>query len=68
MDRIMGLLRGSFWKIDLGRFKLSQMEVDFLKEFFDIKVDKVVDDILIEEKVYLILQKKNKFITNPLVN
>jgi len=66
VGRIIELLKGSFWIIDAN--KLSELELDFLKEFFDIKIDYVINDMTFEEKSFLILRKKSKFISNSLFN
>jgi len=68
MEKVRDLLKGSYWKLDLSRVKLSRVEVEFLSNFFDITVDRLVDDLTVEERAYLVLKKKAKFIQNPLVN
>jgi len=68
MQRALELLRGSFWRIDLSRVKLSRLEVEFLKAFFDVTVDRMVDDLTAEERSYLVLKKKAKYLSNPYVN
>jgi len=68
MERIRNLLKGSFWKIDLARVKLSAVELDFLSNFFDISCDRFIDDLTEEEHIYLILKKKVKYLNNPYVN
>ena len=66
MDKVLDLLKGSYWMLDLSKIKLKEFEIDFLKIFFDIKVDHVIDDM--KERSFLILRKKSKFISNPLFN
>ena len=68
MERVYELLRGSYWKLDLSCVRFTNLELDFLKEFFDITVDRVVDDLSIEERAYLVLRKKQKYLSNPYVN
>ena len=68
MEKVRNLLKGSFWKIDLSRVRLSSVELDFLSCFFDISFDRVIDDMTEEERSFLILKKKTKFIHNPYVN
>jgi hypothetical protein len=68
MGRVYDLLKGSFWKLDLSRVQLSRLELDFLKVFFDITVDHVVNDWSIEERSYLVLKKKQKYISNLYLN
>ena len=68
MERIRDLLKGSFWKLDLSRVKLSAVEMDFLSNFFDVSVDRVVDALTVEERAYLVLRKKQKYLSNPYVN
>jgi len=68
MERVMELLRDCFWKIDLARFKLSKIELDYLSIFFDITFDKIIDEFTMQEKSYLILKKKPKFISNSYIN
>lgn len=65
-ERIRNLLRGSFWKIDISKVHLEQDEVDFLSYFFDISFDRVIDEWTSEERSFLVLCKKGKFIQNPL--
>jgi hypothetical protein len=63
MERVVNLLRGNYWVIDLQKFKVSDLELNFLSYFFDIKFDKFMfDELNLQEKVYLILKKKEKFI------
>jgi hypothetical protein len=62
MDKVLNLLQGNFWIVNLERCKLSQFEIDFLKIFFDIKLDIIVDDNDFKERKFLILKKKSKFL------
>ena len=68
MQMVKELLRGSFWRLDLSKVSLSRLELEFLSNFFNITYDKEIDDFSMEEKRYLILRKKQKYISNPLVN
>jgi hypothetical protein len=68
MEKIRDLLKGSFWKVDLSKFCLSSVELDFLSNFFDVSFERFIDDMTAEEKAFLILEKKTKFINNPYVN
>jgi hypothetical protein len=68
MERVKELLKGSFWKLDLSRVCLSKAEIDFLKVFFNVVLDQFIDDLTCEEKNFLILIKKEKFISNPIFN
>jgi len=68
MEKVRNLLKGNFWILDLSRVRLSSMELDFLSCFFDVSFDHVVDDLSEEERAFIILQKKTKFINNPYVN
>jgi hypothetical protein len=68
LERVCELLKGSFWKLDLSRVKLSRLELDFLSNFFDVLFEREVDDLTVEERAYLVLRKKQKFISNPAVN
>lgn len=68
MEKVRGLLKGSFWKIDVSRVRLSSNEIDFLSYFFDISIDQIVDDMTGQERSFLILTKKPKFVSNPYVN
>jgi hypothetical protein len=68
LQKVMDLLKGSYWKLDLSRVKLSEIEVDFLKAFFDVTVERLIDDLTGQEFSYLVLRKKFKFISNPYIN
>ena len=68
MEKVRNLLKGSFWKIDLSEVRLSSVEIDFLSYFFDISCDYVVDDLSEEERAFVVLRKKQKFIYNSYVN
>ena len=68
MEKVRNLLKGSFWKIDVSRVRLSAVELDFLSCFFNVSFDRVIDDMTEEERAFLILKKKTKFIHNPYVN
>jgi len=65
MERALDLLKGSYWKIDVARFKLSQAELDFLSIFFNIETIEEIDDLTDDLTKYLILRKKNKYLSNP---
>ena len=66
MGRINELLKGSYWRLDLSKVSLSSIELDFLRLFFDIEFENIVDDWSFENKNFLILKKKSKYL--PLVN
>jgi len=68
MEKVRDLLKGNFWILDLSKVRFGSVELDFLSYFFDISCDHVVDDLSEEERAFLILQKKTKYIRNPLVN
>jgi hypothetical protein len=68
MNKVKDLLRGNFWMIDLSRVYLSQTEIDFLKIFFDCVIDRMLDDLTCQERVFLILTKKEKSISNSFIN
>jgi len=68
MDKIRELLKGNFWMIDLSKFNLTKTELEFLRAFFNLAFDQFIDEITFREKNLLILTKKEKFISNPLVN
>jgi len=68
LERVHELLKGSFWMLDLSRVKLSRLELDFLKVFFDVAVDRLVDDLNYQERSFIVLKKKSKFISNPYIN
>ncbi len=63
LQRALDLLKGSFWKLDLSRIVLSQLELDFLRIFFDISFDNGIDEWTFEEKTFLILRKKPKYLS-----
>jgi hypothetical protein len=62
MERVRNLLKGNFWKIDLVRFHLTSVELDFLSNFYDVSFDEFIDDLTGEERAFIILQKKQKYI------
>ena len=68
MEKVRNLLKGSFWKIDLSRVRFTNLELEFLSCFFDISCDYVVDDMTEEERAFVVLRKKQKFIYNSYVN
>lgn len=68
MEKIRDLLKGNFWILDLARVRLSPNEIDFLSNFYDVIFDQIVDDMTGQERAYMILEKKTKFIKNPYVN
>jgi len=68
MQMVKELLRGSFWRLDLSRVVLSKMELDFLSQFFTIEVNSIIDDLTFEERNYLILTKKPKYMNNYYFN
>jgi len=68
IERVMDLLKGSYWKLDLSRVRFTNLELDFLKEFFNVSVERVIDDLTIEERSFLVLKKKQKYLTNPYIN
>jgi len=68
IERVMDLLKGSYWKLDLSRVRFTNLELDFLREFFEISFDRVVDDLTSEERAFLVLKKKVKYLTNPYIN
>jgi len=62
MERVINLLKGSYWMIDVARMSLSNVELNFLKVFFDVEIDSFIDDFSLEERKFLILRKKAKYI------
>jgi hypothetical protein len=63
MERVLELLKGNYWLIDLNKFKLSYCEIDFLSQFFDIISEIVFDEKNnFQERNFLILKKKHKFL------
>jgi hypothetical protein len=68
MEKIRDLLKGNFWILDLARVRLSPNEIDFLSNFYDVIFDQIVDDMTGQERPFLILTKKPKFVSNPYVN
>jgi len=64
MEKIKDLLRGNFWIIDVSKINLSDIEIDFLSDFFNVKYEVIFDEKSnFEEKKFLILVKKPKFLT-----
>jgi len=61
MDKVLGLLNGNYWVINLDKWQPSQMELIFLKNFFEIYLDKFIDETSLKERNFLILRKKPKF-------
>ena len=68
MERVRNLLKGNFWKIDVSRVRLSSVGLDFLSCFFNISFDRFIDDLTEEERAFIVLEKKPKFIHNSYVN
>jgi hypothetical protein len=62
MERVKELLRGNYWIIDASKNELTKPELNFLSYFFHIHYDIFFDEISNEEKIFLILKKKDKFI------
>jgi len=62
MERVINLLKGSYWRLDLSRIKLTSLELDFLSNFFDMSFENVIDDFSFEDKNFLILKKKFKYL------
>jgi hypothetical protein len=63
MQRVLELLKGNFWVIDLNRLNLSDIELKFLSNFFNIEFDKFIDEFNFQEREFLILKKKTKFLS-----
>ena len=68
MEKVRELLKGSFWKLDLSKVKLSSLEIDFLSIFYDVLFEQVVDDMTGQEQSFLVLKKKQKFLSNSYIN
>ncbi len=66
MQRVWNLLKDWYWKIDLGKVNLSDVELDFLRVFFDMNKVTEIDEFSLEERCFLILKKKSKYL--PLIN
>jgi len=62
MEKIKNLLTGNYWIIPQNYLSLSQIELDFLRYFFDISFDVIFDEFSFEEKRFIILKKKAKFL------
>jgi len=63
MERVRDLLRSNYWIIDLNKINLSDIELDFLSNFFNIEFDKFIDEFNFQEREFLILKKKTKFLS-----
>jgi len=64
MQKVYELLRGNYWILDLTRINLTDLEIDFLSDFFNVKYEVIFDEKSnFEEKKFLILVKKPKFLT-----
>jgi hypothetical protein len=64
MEKILDLLSGNYWIIDLQKCNLTQFELDFLSIFFEINFDKFIDEITLKERNFIILKKKSKFLVH----
>jgi hypothetical protein len=64
MQRVYELLKGNYWVIDISKMKLLELELNFLENFFTIEREVYFDEKQdFQEKVYLILKKKPKFLS-----
>ena len=63
MERVKELLRGNYWIIDISKMKLSELELNFLGNFFIIGKEIYLDELNNFEREFLILIKKPKFLT-----
>jgi hypothetical protein len=60
MEKLKKILSNSYWVIPGN--ELSDIEISFLKSFFRIKKDFLIDEDTLIEKKYYILEKKSKFL------
>jgi hypothetical protein len=60
MKNYLELLKNNFWIIPDG--VIAEWEINFLKEFFNIKKDFTIDENTLEEKKFFILEKKEKYL------
>ena len=63
MERVKNLLKGNYWIIDISKMKLSELELNFLGNFFIIGKEIYLDELNNFEREFLILIKKPKFLT-----
>ena len=63
MERVKNLLKGNYWIIDISKMKLSELELNFLGNFFIIGKEIYFDELNNFEREFLILIKKPKFLT-----
>jgi len=64
MQRVYELLKGNYWVIDISKMKLSELELNFLGNFFTIGREVYFDEFNnFQEREFLILIKKPKFLT-----